>query len=66
MDNSTEWVESTEHPGYQIKTIKRDGFTLHVLRPTLDEKEKKKRESQLKSVTESILADYYKRKEQTS
>ena len=66
MTNANEWVESPEHPGYRVKTIKRDGYTLQILRPILNEKEEAKRERHLKAVAESVLTDYFNRKEQTT
>ena len=66
MTTSTEWIPSTEHPGYRVKVIQRGDCTIQVLRPELDEKERIKREAHLKSVAERTLANYYKRKEKTS
>ena len=66
MTTPTEWAESPEHPGYRVKVIQRDGFTIQILRPELDEKEQAKREAHLKNVAERTLANYYKRKEQAS
>ena len=66
MTTPTEWASSPDHPGYRVKIIERDGCTIQVLRPELDEKEQAKREAHLKNVAERTLRDYYKRKEQTS
>ena len=66
MTTPTEWVTSPEHPGYRVKVIQRDGCTIQILRPELDEKEQAKRESHLKNVAERTLSNYYKRKEQAS
>ena len=66
MTTKTEWAASPEHPGYRVKVIQRDSFTIQILRPELDEKEQAKREAHLKAVAESTLRDYYKRKEKIS
>ena len=63
---TTEWVASPDHPGYRMKVIQHGSCTIQILRPELDEKEQAKREAHLKSVAERTLANYYKRKEQTS
>lgn len=63
MESTNEWVDSPDHPGYKVKTIKKGACTIHILRPILDEKEKAKREAHLKAVAERVLTDYYKRKE---
>lgn len=66
MTSATEWVESPEHPGYKTKVIKHGNCTIHILRPVLDKTERAKREAHVKAVAETTLANYYKRKEQTS
>lgn len=66
MTTPTEWVTSPEHPGYRCKTIKRGSATIQIFRPELGPKERTKREAHLKAVAESVLTNYYKRKEQTS
>lgn len=66
MSTPTEWVDSPEHPGYKTKVIKRGNCTIQILRPELDPAERKKRENHAKAVAEATLANYYKRKEQTS
>lgn len=66
MNTPTEWVDSPEHPGYKTKVIKLGNCTIHVFRPELDKAERTKRENHAKAVAETTLADYYKRKEQTS
>ena len=62
MEESTEWVESTEHPGYRVKVMKVGNNTVEVYRPILDEAERKKRENHVKTVVERVLFDYYRRK----
>lgn len=66
MNTATQWAESPEHPGYQVKTIQHGACTIQVLRPILDEKERQKREAHVKAVAERVLSDYYIRKERTS
>ena len=63
MESTNEWVESPEHPGYRVKTIKKGACTIHIFRPILDDKERVKREAHTKAVAERVLMDYYKRKE---
>lgn len=66
MATTAEWVDSPEHPGYKTKVIKHGNCTIHILRPELDKAERAKREARVKTVAETTLANYYKRKEQTS
>ena len=66
MTTPTEWVTSPEHPGYRVKVIQHGTCAIQILRPELDEKEQAKREAHTKSVAESVLRDYYKRKERKS
>lgn len=66
MTTTTEWASSPDHPGYRVKVIQQGSCTIEVLRPELDAEEQAKREAHLKNVAESVLRDYYKRKEQTS
>ena len=63
MNTTTEWADSPEHPGYKVKIIKHGNCTIQVLRPDLDERERKKRENHVKAVAEKTLFNYYKRKE---
>lgn len=63
MNTTTEWVDSPEHPGYKVKTIKHGNCTIEILRPDLDDKERTKRENHVKAVAEKVLLNYYKRKE---
>lgn len=63
MSTTTEWVASTEHPGYHEKVITKGNVTIHILRPELSDTERKKRENHLKKVAETTLRDYYFRKE---
>ena len=63
MGTSEEWTPSTEHPGYMVKTIKRELYSVEIYRPILEDAEKKKREAYLKSVAERVLSNYYIRKE---
>lgn len=62
METATEWVESTEHPGYMVKYIKYGECNIELYRPILDEAERKKREAYVKTVAEKVLYSYYKRK----
>ena len=64
MNTSTEWVDSPEHPGYRVKTIKHGNCTIQVLRPILDDKERRRREAQAVAVTSRVLRDIYIRKEE--
>ena len=66
MTTPTEWAKSPDHPGYRVKSIERDNFTIQIFRPELDEKEQAKREAHLKAVAERTLSNYYKIKEKTS
>ena len=66
MNPTDPWADSPAHPGYKVKIIKHGNCTIEILRPILDERERKKREAHIKAVAESTLASYYKRKEQTS
>lgn len=64
MTNTAEWARSPDHPGYRVKIIERDNFTIQIFRPELDETEQAKREAHVKAVAERTLSNYYKRKEQ--
>lgn len=66
MTTPTEWAPSPEHPGYRVKIIERGNCTIEILRPELSAEEQKKRETHVTRVAESVLRDYYKRKEKTS
>jgi hypothetical protein len=66
MTTPTEWASSPDHPGYRVKIIERDNFTIEILRPELSAEEQTKREAHLKAVAERTLSNYYKRKERTS
>ena len=66
MNDSAEWTESLDHPGYRAKTIQYNGCTIEIFRPILDDKERAKREAHIKNVAETALRNYYYRKEQTS
>lgn len=66
MTTPTEWASSPDHPGYRVKVIHRENYTLEILRPELSADEQRKREAHLKNVAETTLRDYYKRKEQKS
>lgn len=63
MTTSNDWAPSPDHPGYRVKIIERENYTIEILRPELDEKEQEKREAHLKAVAERTLSNYYKRKE---
>lgn len=63
MSNPTEWAPSPEHPGYSVKIIERENFTIRILRPELDETERAKREARVKAAAERLLSNYYLRKE---
>ena len=62
MNNTSEWVEAPDYPGYIMKELKFGDCTIYVYRPELEQKEKAKREAHLKAVAESVLSSYYKRK----
>ena len=66
MSTLYEWTESSEHPGYRIKVIKKNGCTIQILRPLLNDAEKSKRETQLITVAERVLSNIYTRKERSS
>lgn len=61
--NTENWTPSTEHPGYKVKTIQKGNCTIQILRPELDDKERKRREAQVKAVAERVLREHYIRKE---
>jgi hypothetical protein len=61
--NNLQWVDSPDHPGYKVKTIKKGACTIHIFRPILDDKEREKREAHTKAVAERVLSNYYIRKE---
>lgn len=61
--NTENWTPSTEHPGYKVKTIQKGNCTIQILRPELDDKERKRREAHTKAVAERVLRDIYIRKE---
>ena len=66
MTTPNGWAKSPDHPGYRVKIIERDNYTLEILRPELSAEEQRKREAHLKNVAERTLRDYYNRKERTS
>ena len=66
MESETEWVQSTEHPGYRVKVIKYGECTIQIFRPELTDAERAKIEAHVKAVAESTLFKYYKRKELSS
>lgn len=47
------------------KTIQHGAVTIIIHRPVLDEKERAKREQQVKDTTASVMRDYLKRKERS-
>ena len=62
--SQTEWTESTTDPGHLTKTIKFEGnITVEVLRPILNNEERKKREELVKRLAEAALSAYYRRKD---
>lgn len=63
MNTISQWVDSPEHPGYKVKTIKKGNCTIEVLRPILTAEERTKVEAQIKTQAEKVLRDYYIRKE---
>lgn len=62
--NTENWIPSTEHPGYMVKTVKKGNCSIQLLRPILDDKERVKVEAQIKTRAEKVLRDYYIRKEE--
>ena len=65
MNTTLQWAPSPEHPGYMAAEIKHGNCTIQIFRPELDKAERTKREIHIKAVAESVLASYYKRKENT-
>lgn len=63
MATTNTWASSPEHPGYRVKTIRRGGCTIQILRPELEAGEQAKREAHTQAVAERVLRDYYIRKE---
>lgn len=47
------------------KTIQHGAVTIIIHRPVLDEKERAKREQQVKDTTATVMRDYLKRKERS-
>ena len=62
MEEGTEWVESTEHPGYMVKYMQFGECSIEVYRPILSDAERKKREAYVKTVAEKVLFNHYRRK----
>lgn len=58
-----DWTTSTEHPGYRCKVIKRNNYTVTVLRPELKQAERVKQEDHVRAVTERTIKNYLIRKE---
>lgn len=52
------WTISQDHPGYRSKIVKREGYTIEVLRPILTEEESAKRQQQAKIMLEQALKNY--------
>ncbi len=52
------WTISQDNPGYRSKIVKRDGYTIEVLRPILTEEEAAKREKHAKGMLEQALKNY--------
>jgi hypothetical protein len=63
MSTTTEWAPSPDHPGYTEKIVKKGNVTLHILRPELTDKERKKREAEIKVAAEAALREYYRKEE---
>lgn len=63
MNNTSQWVEAPEHPGYTEKIVKKGNVTLHILRPELTDQERKKREAKIKVAAEAALREYYRKEE---
>ena len=64
MVTVSDWVESPEHPGYRVREIKNGNCTIQILRPILNDVERRKIEDHVRAVTETALFNYYKIKEQ--
>lgn len=56
------WTPSSDRPGYLVKVIEHNGFTIELLRPDLSEAERAKREKNTKGVMESALKNYILKK----
>lgn len=52
------WTISQDPPGYRSKIVKREGYTIEVLRPILTEEESAKRQQQAKIMLEQALKNY--------
>ena len=64
--NTENWIPSTEHPGYVVKTLTKGNCTIQVFRPELSDRERAKVEAQVKARAERVLRDYYIRKEENA
>ena len=64
MDTTEEWAILPEYPGYRVKSFQHEHCKITILRPILDEPERKKIESYVKTSLEGTLRQYYARKEE--
>lgn len=58
VNDTDDWVESTDRPGYRYKMIKHGNVTIRVFRPILTDAERKSREQQIMSAVGRILRKY--------
>ena len=56
-----QWTETGD--GYRTKTIQSGKCTIVLHRPILAEKERAKREQQVRDAMSGVMREYYKRKE---
>lgn len=61
-ERDPEWVIAPDNPGYRMKTVYYGKVKIEILRPILDEAERKKREAQVVRGLEATLRAYYRRK----
>ena len=64
METTTEWVPSTEYPGYNVMIVKVGRHTVELYRPILEPAERAKREAYFKAVCESVLSNHYRKMEE--
>ena len=58
VNDTDDWLESTDRPGYRYKLIKNGNVTIRVFRPILTDSERKRRERQIMSAVGRILRKY--------
>ena len=60
------WTASPEHPGYRVKTLQRDTYTVQILRPVLTEEERAEREGHARTAIGGALKNYIFKKEKNT